>query len=85
MSKQSYVRFRADGGFHGQVDLDHELTLEEMQWIVGGYIERVQVRYHGKTLDMWVNEEGLVRNLPINLEASLIAGQTIVGDAFIIL
>lgn len=84
MPKQSYVWFKDNGSF-GQVDLDRELSLKEMQGLVGGYIELVRVSYHGKTHDMWVNEEGLIHNLSHNLEASSIAGQPIVGNVFIVL
>jgi len=84
MAKQSYIWYKTDGSY-GQVDLDHKLTLEEMQKLVGGYIERVKVRYYGKVKDMWVNEEGLIHGLPVNAGASKIAGRSIVGDVFIIL
>lgn len=84
MSEQSYIWIKTDGS-KGQVNLDHKLTLGEIQALVGRYIERVQFEYRGKTRDMWVNEEGLILNLPPNPEASSIAGRPIVGDAFIIL
>jgi hypothetical protein len=84
MTKQSYIWFKADGSIE-QVDLDHELSLEEMQRLVGGYIERVQVKYHGKHRDMWVNEEGRLLRLPVNRQASRIADRFIVGNVFIIL
>ncbi|KKM07213.1 hypothetical protein LCGC14_1736140 [marine sediment metagenome] len=84
MPKQSYVWLKTDGS-HGQVDLGQLLTLEEMQGLVGGYIERISVRYEGKLRDMWVNEEGLLDSLPQNHEASRIARRLIVGDVFIIL
>ena len=51
MPKQSYVWLKTDGS-HGQVDLGQLLTLEEMQGLVGGYIERISVRYEGKLRDM---------------------------------
>lgn len=84
MPKQSHIWFKTDGSY-GQVNLDHKLSLKEMQGLVRGYIERVRVMYHGEARDMWVNEEGLIHNLPPNLKASSIAGQPIVGDVFIIL
>lgn len=84
MTKRSYVWLKTDGS-QGQVDPDHELTLAEMQGLVGGYIERIRVKYHGKTHDMWVNEEGLLLGLSENVQASLIAQRLIVGDVFIIL
>lgn len=46
-----------------------KFTLEELQKYVGGYIEMTKT-YDGRT--MWVNEEGLLRNLPINLVATFL-------------
>ena len=54
-------------------------SLEEMQKIVGGYIERVTV----KGGEMWANEEGLLQGLPLNLQASRIANNFIVGDVLL--
>lgn len=54
---------------------------------VGGYIERVHLRDEFDTpIDMWVNEEGLLRGLPVNVFASGVASDQfrtaypIVGD-----
>jgi len=55
--------------------------LAEMQKYVGGYIEFV---YLPNDEIMVVNEEGLLKGLPFNDVASLIAKRTIVGDALII-
>lgn len=51
-------------------------SLEEMQKIVEGYIERVSISGG----ELWVNEEGVLNNLPINWQASLLAKQKIVGQ-----
>ena len=59
-------------------------TLKEMQELVGGYIEPLQVRHEGKSRTMVVNEEGLLMNLPRNPGASAIAGTVIVGNVFIL-
>jgi len=40
-----------------------EDSLDAMQDIVGGYIERVRL---GDTVDMWFNEEGRLKGLPMN-------------------
>ena len=55
-------------------------TLAEAQTAVGGYVE--VVRIDGR--ELLVNEEGLLRNLPVNREASALAGQHIVGDVVIL-
>lgn len=55
-------------------------TLERAQALVGGYVERIVVK-EGILL---VNEEGLLRQLPINPVASAIAGRPIVGHAVLL-
>ena len=52
-----------------------------MQDIVGGLIEIV--RDVAPDTDMVVDEEGLFKDYAVNPFASLIAGQTIVGDVFL--
>jgi hypothetical protein len=44
------------------------VSLDKLQKAVGGYIERVKVRYEGRLRDAYVNEDGY--NMPINLAAS---------------
>ena len=59
-------------------------NLKFLQTIVGGLIERVPVN-SGHVLednmDCWVNEEGLIQNLNINLTASIICNHMIAGTA----
>lgn len=57
-----------------------DYTLEELQKMVGGYIEVVRVP-HKPSMILIVNEEGLLHNLPPNPMATGIAGQPIVGNA----
>lgn len=54
-------------------------TLEQMQKAVGGYIEPVYT--HDKVVV--VDEEGLLKNLPLNIEVSAMVGKMIVGDAIV--
>lgn len=60
-------------------------TLEEMQAVVGGYIERVSF----KGGEMWVNEDGLGLGLPVNVKATELAqtgafaGNVIVGRVLV--
>lgn len=61
-----------------------EPTLEEMQEYVGGWIEIVRVKFEGKDCDMVVNEEGKLLGLPVNHFASIVAQQTIVGNAILV-
>lgn len=57
-----------------------DFSLSELQGFVGGYIELVWL--HGDTV-MVVNEEGLVKGLPFNANATAIAYQPIVGDVLV--
>lgn len=59
---------------------DKDQTLPTLQRIVGGYIEHVPLP-DGRS--MWVNEEGLMRGLPYNPQASEMAGRMIVGPVAI--
>ena len=54
--------------------------LDELQAIVGGLIEIV---YLPHSQIMVVNEEGLLKGLPYNVMASVLAGQHIVGDVLV--
>lgn len=56
-------------------------TLREAQAIVDGYVELVQLASGDQLL---VNEEGLLRGLPLNEKASALAGRYIVGNAIIL-
>lgn len=58
-----------------------DYSLAECRAIVNGYIELVYI------CEGWilvVNEEGLLRDLPRNNLASIIAGQQIVGNAMLV-
>jgi hypothetical protein len=64
-------------------------TLQELQAHVGGYIEPVntliETEFNGYTIQiMYVNEDGRMQNLEYNLNASMIAGQHIVGNALVL-
>lgn len=61
-------------------------TLEELQQVVGGYVEIVPINageYAGML--MLVDEEGMLKeDAQVNIEASKIAGMQIVGQVIII-
>ena len=61
--------------------VETEPSLSECQAAVGGMIEAVYLP-DGRL--MYVNEEGLLKGLPLNEMASDIAGKYIVGDVIII-
>lgn len=58
-----------------------EPSLQELQKVVGGYIEAVPT-HDGRV--MYVNEEGLMRQLAFNPEASEMASRRIVGNVAVI-
>lgn len=45
-------------------------SLQELQDYVRGYVEVVNVLVDNEPCQMIVNEEGLIRDLPVNVEAS---------------
>lgn len=57
-----------------------KLTLQQMQEAVGGYIQIIRLK-SGKFL--LVDEEGLLKGKPVNIQASLLCGLRIVGDALL--
>lgn len=66
-----------------------EFTLEELQGFVGGYIELVSMKRGNGRGRMYVNEEGKLKGLAWNEEATKIAavgdyGDIIVGPAIIV-
>jgi uncharacterized protein DUF3846 len=65
-----------------------EPQLEDLQALVGGYIEMVPMRFKfaGKPAVMYVNEDGLQKKLPPNEAASSLCGgfYTIVGTAVLV-
>tara|TARA_R110002012_G_scaffold61065_4_gene160045 strand:- start:1149 stop:1730 length:582 start_codon:yes stop_codon:yes gene_type:complete len=60
---------------------DKRPTLKEAQDIVGGYVEMV---IDTDLMQLMVDEEGLLKNLPFNPEASKMADRHIVGNALVL-
>lgn len=59
-------------------------SLEEVQALVGGYVELVSRTIHMGSRMMLVDEEGLMKELPFNEKASQIARRPIVGPALMV-
>lgn len=72
MSDKNYKHiFIWSSGLHIETNLKKPIeTLEHLQGVVGGLIEMSQARYDGKNYTMWVNEEGLMKELPLNAKAT---------------
>lgn len=79
--KPNGTLLRADGTQCHVWPKKRKFSLDELQKLVGGYIERVEI---GPGLDMIVDEEGRLKGLPQNAEATLLAGRLIVGNAFVL-
>lgn len=69
------------------IETDKHPRMEQLRDIIGGWIEHhaVSVGLHSpkKTMDMLMDEEGLLKGLPINKEASVMAGYEIVGTVIV--
>ena len=82
------VKATAQGAIY-TVELDGSLPLHRaLQKELGGYIEVVRPRNLARPYLMMVDEEGLLKGLPLNRAASWLCGtqrhgQPIVGDALI--
>ena len=59
--------------------LDPMERLKLMQDAVGGYIEPISIMRYGDWSYIVVNEEGVLKDLPLNKKASMIAGMDILG------
>lgn len=92
--KGRLTQILASNGQRVVTDLDRVATLEELQREVGGPIEVVPYffRFEGATCMVFCNENGKIKNLPFNLEATKLwaAGSTVkmaddvlVGDVVI--
>lgn len=55
-------------------------TLAALQRLVGGYVDVVRL---DDGLDLWVNDEGLLQGLPVNVVATALAQTPLVGAAVI--
>jgi len=60
----------------GEVEKLSDTKLETLQYAVGGWVEHIKL-IDGR--DGWVNEDGRRLGLEFNAEATLLAGQNIVG------
>jgi hypothetical protein len=74
---------KSDGSTERIALLKGNAQLNQLQTIVGGYIEHVRLQAHvGNNFSesMWVNEDGYRLNLQHNALASEIARVPVVGD-----
>ncbi len=67
------------------VQLDRSPTLQELQDWVKGPIEVLHLNFHGRVMQMVVNEEGYIQRLPPNYLATTLYGQRICGPVVLFL
>lgn len=63
----------AEGAAYTYDRNDQETTLIQLQRLVGGYVEVLQIQVAEDHLDMWVNEEGAYSGNPVNRNATALA------------
>ena len=69
---------------HESREVEQCPPLSELQELVGGLIELVRVNFRGKVVDMLVNEEGLIMNLPVNAAATALMRESYEGYGYIV-
>ncbi len=84
IGEMKYIHIYKTDNSYEKREASTKPDLEEMQRIVGGYIEPLRVCHEGHTRTMVVNEDGISLGLHVNHAASRIAGRPIVGDVFIL-
>lgn len=73
---------KTDGSFYKTSPHNGKhFKMEQIQDIVGGYFQIVAT--DSKEALMAVNEDAIALGLPINRNASVVAGTTILGDALV--
>ena len=83
-SKKASLWIKADRTHEEVFPAGAQWTLSEMQARVGGYVELVGCANLAAGQLMFVDEDGLMKKLPPNSKASMMAGRPIVGDALIV-
>jgi len=75
-----YTLIKSNGSFES---LAPETSFEDIRKLVGGYVAFVR---HPKQIsgELAVNEDGLALKLPMNILASVIAGEPLVGDVVVV-
>jgi len=76
------VRILGANGTDETIQIDKKPTLEQMQKWVGGYI--IEFKPWRKGFQLWVDEDGIPKQLPVNGKASGLVGETIYGTAVIL-
>lgn len=65
-----YIKVTTDGKVKVMGVVEKRLSFDEMQGLVGGWVERVPMQ--GNSICMFVDEEGFVKRKPLNMAATKI-------------
>jgi hypothetical protein len=80
MSKGKLTTIAPDGRHTEQrFETAKGAALTDLQAAVGGYIERVRVRFNGRVRDAYVNEDGYSKGLLVNRPAMAILAEPFTG------
>ncbi len=83
-AKKASLWVKPDGTQEGVFPAGAKWTLPEMQAKVGGYIELVgRTNLEGGQL-IFADEDGLMKKLPANTQASVMAGKPLVGNVLVV-
>lgn len=80
MSKGTLTTIKPDGTRTAQrFETTKGAALSDLQAAVGGYIERVRVRFNGRVRDAYVNEDGYAKGLLVNRPATALLAEPFIG------
>lgn len=81
MSKGKLTTIAPDGRHTEQrFETAKGATLTDLQAAVGGYIERVRVRFNGRVRDAYVNEDGISQRLQFNRPGTALLAPPFTGS-----
>jgi|6_EtaG_2_1085325.scaffolds.fasta_scaffold00816_6 hypothetical protein len=63
---------------------DEQPTLAEATEFVGGHVEMLETRFFNATVQLLMNEEGRIHNLPVNHRATNLVGFDLVGNVMVL-
>jgi hypothetical protein len=65
------------------LEIDPDRTYPALKNYCRGAIDVVTITFGGQRADLWVNDEGLINGMPLNVPASMLAGMPLFGPVVI--
>jgi hypothetical protein len=85
MSTGTLVTIQPDGTVKRErIEKKKGAELQDLQKAVGGYIERVRVKFEGRTRDAYVNEDGFGHRLAFNRTATALLAPPYKGSTSLV-